>query len=138
MVKKAVLKIAVYQKRGYYGVFLSKQAYWYPIFRLMGDWELLPPKSPQSFCTFLEELFEGKKISGPKARLCGRDDLRQAGIAPFSNHEALKWKDLEQEELINTQEAKFNRYCEIVDIFMKILGEEAFKKGIMLDDWLKE
>lgn len=138
LVKKAVLKIAVYQKRGYYGVFLSKQAHWYPIFRLMGDWELLPPKSPQSFCTFLEELFEGKKISGPKARLCGRDDLRQAGIAPFSNHEALKWKDLEQEELINTQEAKFNRYCEIVDIFMKILGEEAFKKGIMLDDWLKE
>ena len=138
LVKKAVLKIAVYQKRGYYGVFLSKQAYWYPIFRLMGDWELLPPKSPQSFCTFLEELFEGKKISGPKARLCGRDDLRQAGIAPFSNHEALKWKDLEHEELINTQEAKFNRYCEIVDIFMKILGEEAFKKGIMLDDWLKE
>lgn len=138
LVKKAVLKIAVYQKRGYYGMFLSKQAYWYPIFRLMGDWELLPPKSPQSFCTFLEELFEGKKISGPKARLCGRDDLRQAGIAPFSNHEALKWKDLEQEELINTQEAKFNRYCEIVDIFMKILGEEAFKKGIMLDDWLKE
>ena len=69
LVKKAVLKIAVYQKRGYYGVFLSKQAYWYPIFRLMGDWELLPPKSPQSFCTFLEELFEGKKISGPKARL---------------------------------------------------------------------
>lgn len=138
LVKKAVLKIAVYQKRGYYGVFLSKQAYWYPIFRLMGDWELLPSKSPQSFCTFLEELFEGKKISGPKARLCGRDDLRQAGIAPFSNHEALKWKDLEQEELINTQEAKFNRYCEIVDIFMKILGEEAFKKGIMLDDWLKE
>lgn len=138
LVKKAVLKIAVYQKRGYYGVFLSKQAYWYPIFRLMGDWELLPPKSPQSFCTFLEELFEGKKISGPKARLCGRYDLRQAGIAPFSNHEALKWKNLEQEELINTQEAKFNRYCEIVDIFMKILGEEAFKKGIMLDDWLKE
>lgn len=138
LVKKAVLKIAVYQKRGYYGVFLSKQAYWYPIFRLMGDWELLPPKSPQSFCTFLEELFEGKKISGPKARICGRDDLRQAGIAPFSNHEALKWKNLEQKELINTQEAKFNRYCEIVDIFMKILGEEAFKKGIMLDDWLKE
>lgn len=101
LVKKAVLKIAVYQKRGYYGVFLSKQAYWYPIFRLMGDWELLPPKSPQSFCTFLEELFEGKKISGPKARLCGRDDLRQAGIAPFSNHEALKWKNLEQKELIN-------------------------------------
>lgn len=105
LVKKAVLKIAVYQKRGYYGVFLSKQAYWYPIFRLMGDWELLPPKSPQSFCTFLEELFEGKKISGPKARLCGRDDLRQAGIAPFSNHEALKWKDLEQEELINLNSA---------------------------------
>lgn len=47
-------------------------------------------------------------------------------------------ENLEQEELINTQEAKFNRYCEIVDIFMKILGEEAFKKGIMLDDWLKE
>lgn len=138
LVKKAVLKIAVYQKRGYYGVFLSKQAYWYPVFRLMGDWELLPPNSPQSFCTFLEELFEGKKISGPKARLCGRDDLRQAGIAPFSNHEALKWKDLGQEELGNTQEAKFNRYCEIVDIFMEILREEAFKKGIMLDDWLKE
>ena len=138
LVKKAVLKIAVYQKRGYYGVFLSKKVYWYPVFRLMGDWELLPSNSPQSFCTFLEELFEGKKISGPKARLCGRDDLRQAGIAPFSNHKALEWKDLKQEELGNTQEAKFNRYCEIVDIFMEILREEAFKKGIMLDDWLKE
>ena len=138
LVKKAVLKIAVYQKRGYYGVFLSKQAYWYPIFRLMGDWELLPPKSPQSFCTFLEELFEGKKISGPKARLCGRDDLRQAEVAPFSNHKALEWKCLKQEELVNTQEAKFNRYCEIVDIFMGILREEAFKKGIILDDWLKK
>ena len=138
LVKKAVLKIAVYQKRGYYGAFLSKKVYWYPVFRLMGDWELLPANSPQSFCTFLEELFEGKKFSGPKAPLCGRNDLRQAGVAPFSNHKALEWKDLEPEELDNTQDAKFNRYCEIVDIFMKILRNEALKKGIMLDVWLKE
>lgn len=138
LVKKAVLKIAVYQKRGYYGVFLSKKVYWYPVFRLMGDWELLPANSPQSFCTFLEKLFEGKKISGPKAPLCGRNDLRQAGVAPFSNHKALEWKDLEPEELDNTQDAKFNRYCEIVDIFMEILRNEALKKGIMLDVWLKE
>ena len=138
LVKKAVLKIAVYQKRGYYGMFLSKKVYWYPVFRLMGDWELLPSNSPQSFCTFLEELFEGKKISGPKAPLCGRNDLRQAGVAPFSNHKALEWKDLEPEELDNTQDAKFNRYCEIVDIFMEILRNEALKKGIMLDVWLKE
>lgn len=138
LVEKAVLKIAVYQKRGCYGVFLSKKVYWYPVFRLMGDWELLPSNSPQSFCTFLGKLFEGKKISGPKAPLCGRNDLRQAGVAPFSDHEALKWKDLEQEELVNTQDAKFNRYCEIVDVFMEILRNEAFKKGIMLDVWLKE
>lgn len=138
LVEKAVLKIAVYQKRGCYGVFLSKKVYWYPVFRLMGDWELLPSNSPQSFCTFLEKLFEGKKISGPKAPLCGRNELRQAGVAPFSDHEALKWKDLEQEELVNTQDAKFNRYCEIVDVFMEILRNEAFKKGIMLDVWLKE
>lgn len=138
LVKKAVLKIAVYQKMGYYGMFLSKKVYWYPVFRLMGDWELLPSKSPQSFCTFLEEQFKGKKISGPKAPLCGRDDLRQAEVAPFSNHKALEWKCLQQEELVNTQEAKFNRYCEIVDIFMGILREEAFKKGIILDDWLKK
>ena len=138
LVEKAVLKIAVYQKRGCYGVFLSKKVYWYPVFRLMGDWELLPSKSPQSFCTFLEEQFKGKKISGPKAPLCGRDDLRQAEVAPFSNHKALEWKCLKQEELVNTQEAKFNRYCEIVDIFMGILREEAFKKGIILDDWLKK
>ena len=138
LVKKAVLKIAVYQKRGYYGAFLSKKVYWYPVFRLMGDWELLPANSPQSFCTFLEELFEGKKISGPKAPLCGRNDLRQAGVAPFSNHKALEWKGLEQKELDNTQDAKFNRYCEIVDIFMEILRNEALKKGIMLDVWLKE
>lgn len=138
LVKKAVLKIAVYQKRGYYGAFLSKKVYWYPVFRLMGDWELLPANSPQSFCTFLGKLFEGKKISGPKAPLCGRDDLRQAGVAPFSNHKALEWKCLEQEELDNTQDAKFNRYCEIVDIFMEILRNEALKKGIMLDVWLKE
>ena len=138
LVEKAVLKIAVYQKRGYYGAFLSKKVYWYPVFRLMGDWELLPSHSPQSFCTFLEEQFKDKKKSGPTAPLCGRDDLRQAGVAPFSNHKALEWKKIEQEELGNTQAAKFNRYCEIVDIFMEILREEAFKKGIMLDNWLKE
>ena len=138
LVEKTVMKIAVYQKRGDYGVFLSKKVYWYPVFRLMGDWELLPSNSPQSFCTFLEEQFKGKKISGPKAPLCGRDDLRQAEVAPFSNHKALEWKCLQQEELVNTQEAKFNRYCEIVDIFMGILREEAFKKGIILDDWLKK
>ena len=138
LVKKAVLKIAVYQKRGYYDMFLSKKVYWYSVFRLMGDWELLPSKSPQSFCTFLEEQFKSKKISSPKAPLCGRDDLRQAEVAPFSNHKALEWKCLQQEELVNTQEAKFNRYCEIVDIFMGILREEAFKKGIILDDWLKK
>lgn len=50
----------------------------------------------------------------------------------------MEWKDLEQEELDNTQDAKFNRYCEIVDIFMEILRNEALKKGIMLDVWLKE
>lgn len=138
LVEKAVLKIAVYQKRGYYGAFLSKKVYWYPVFRLMGDWELLPSNSPQSFCTFLEEQFKDKKKSGPTAPLCGRDDLRQAGVAPFSNHKALEWKKMEQVELGNTQAAKFNRYCEIVDIFMEILREEAFKKGIMLDNWLKE
>ena len=138
LVEKAVLKIAVYQKRGYYGAFLSKKVYWYPVFRLMGDWELIPSNSPQSFCTFLEEQFKDKKKSGPTAPLCGRDDLRQAGVAPFSNHKALEWKKMEQEELGNTQAAKFNRYCEIVDIFMEILREEAFKKGIMLDNWLKK
>ena len=138
LVEKAVLKIAVYQKRGYYGAFLSKKVYWYPVFRLMGDWKLIPSNSPQSFCTFLEEQFKDKKKSGPTAPLCGRDDLRQAGVAPFSNHKALEWKKMEQVELGNTQAAKFNRYCEIVDIFMEILREEAFKKGIMLDNWLKE
>ena len=138
LVEKAVLKIAVYQKRGYYGAFLSKKVYWYPVFRLMGDWELIPSNSPQSFCTFLEEQFKDKKKSGPTAPLCGRDDLRQAGVAPFSNHKALEWKKMEQVELGNTQAAKFNRYCEIVDIFMEILRNEALKKGIMLDVWLKE
>lgn len=138
LVKKALMKIRVYQKKGSYGVLISKRAYWYPVFRLLSDWNLFPSNSPQAFCTFLEELFENKKITGPKALLCGRDDLRQAGTTVFSKHKALEWKNLSLDELGNTQEAKYNRYCDIVDAFMGILREEAFKKGIMLDDWLKK
>lgn len=138
LVKKALMKIRVYQKKGSYGVLISKRAYWYPVFRLLSDWNLFPSNSPQAFCTFLEELFENKKITGPKALLCGRDDLRQAGTTVFSKHKALEWKNLTLDELGNTQEAKYSRYCDIVDAFMGILREEAFKKGIMLDDWLKK
>lgn len=137
LVRKAVKEIAVYQKKNSYSLLLSSKAHWYPVFRLLVDWGFFASNSPQAFCDFLEKQFEGNKIQALKAHLCDRNDLRQAGTTVFTNHKALDWKNLSQEELGNTQEAKFNRYCDIVDVFMEILRKEASKEGVNIDELLK-
>lgn len=138
LASEAVKEIAVYQKKNSYSFLLSSKAHWYPVFRLLVDWGLFASNSPQAFCDFLEKQFEDNKSKSLKARLCDRNDLRQAGTAVFTNNKALNWACLEQKELGNTQEAKFNRYCSIVDVFMEILRKKASKKGVNIDELLED
>lgn len=138
LASEAVKEIAVYQKKDSYSFLLSSKAHWYPVFRLLVDWGLFASNSPQAFCDFLEKQFEDNKSKSLKARLCDRNDLRQAGTAVFTNNKALNWACLEQKELGNTQEAKFNRYCSIVDVFMEILRKKASKKGVNIDELLED
>ena len=138
LVREAVKEIATYQKKNTYSLLLSSKAHWYPVFRLLVDWGFFASNSPQAFCDFLEKQFEDNKSKSLKARLCDRNDLRQAGTAVFTNNKALDWKHLKQEKLGNTQEAKFRRYCDIVDVFMEILREAASKEGVNIDELLKD
>lgn len=138
LVREAVKEIATYQKKNTYSLLLSSKAHWYPVFRLLVDWGFFASNSPQAFCDFLEKQFEDNKSKSLKARLCDRNDLRQAGTAVFTNNKALDWKKLKQEELGNTQEAKFRRYCDIVDVFMEILREAASKEGVNIDELLED
>ena len=138
LVRKAVKEIATYQKKNSYSLLLSSKAHWYPVFRLLVDWGFFASNSHQAFCDFLEKQFEDNKSKSLKARLCDRNDLRQAGTAVFTNNKALDWKRLKQEKLGNTQEAKFRRYCDIVDVFMEILREAASKEGVNIDELLKD
>ena len=138
LVRKAVKEIATYQKKNSYSLLLSSKAHWYPVFRLLVDWGFFASNSHQAFCDFLEKQFEDNKSKSLKARLCDRNDLRQAGTAVFTNNKALDWKCLKQEKLGNTQEAKFRRYCDIVDVFMEILREAASKEGVNIDELLED
>lgn len=138
LVREAVKEIATYQKKNTYSLLLSSKAHWYPVFRLLVDWGFFASNSPQAFCDFLEKQFEDNKSKSLKARLCDRNDLRQAGTAVFTNNKALDWKHLKQEKLGNTQEAKFRRYCDIVDVFMEILREAASKEGVNIDELLED
>lgn len=138
LVRKAVKEIATYHKKNSYSLLLSSKAHWYPVFRLLVDWGFFASNSPQAFCDFLEKQFEDNKSKSLKAHLCDRNDLRQAGTTVFTNHKALDWKHLSQEELGNTQDAKFKRYCDIVDVFMEILREAASKEGVNIDELLED
>lgn len=138
LVRKAVKEIATYHKKNSYSLLLSSKAHWYPVFRLLVDWGFFASNSPQAFCDFLGKQFEDNKSKSLKAHLCDRNDLRQAGTTVFTNHKALDWKHLSQEELGNTQDAKFKRYCDIVDVFMEILREAASKEGVNIDELLED
>ena len=66
----------------------------------------------------------------PRVPVCKKKDLDQAAESIFDKTEAWAWESLSDEDVAGIQRAKFNRYCDIVSGFCKLLREEESLRGV--------
>ena len=136
LVDEAIQKMAAYRKPGDDDTLIRSQSDWYPVFRLMNDFDIFDSRSQTAFCEHLLSLYDRK---GPLSKLaphCHRKDLTQADVAPFNANDALKWATLPKEDSGKVRADKYNHYCDIVEAFMKLIKERANKRHLYLEDLL--
>ena len=136
LVDLVIPKIAVYKKKGCPEVLVKRQSDWFPVFRLLNGWGLFNMGTPTAFCKHLAHLYE--KIppeNTGRAPLCKWKDLAQVKSAPFE-YAALEWWKLDSGGLGSISLERFNRYCDIVNTFKKILGETACSENVNLREIL--
>lgn len=136
LVDLIIPKIAVYKKNGCPELLVKKQSDWFPVFRLLNGWGLFDMGAPTAFCKHLAHLYE--KLSPEnteRAPLCKWKDLAQVKSAPFE-YAALEWWKLDSGGLGSISLERFNRYCDIVNAFKKILGETACSENVNLREIL--
>ena len=136
LVDLVIPKIAVYKKNGCPELLVKKQSDWFPVFRLLNGWGLFDMKAPTAFCKHLAHLYEKLPPENTeRAPLCKWKDLAQVKSAPFE-YAALEWWKLDSGELGSISLERFNRYCDIVNTFKKILGETACSENVNLREIL--
>jgi len=136
LVDLIIPKIAVYKKNGCPELLVKKQSDWFPVFRLLNGWGLFDMGAPTAFCKHLAHLYEKLPPENTeRAPLCKWKDLAQAKSAPFE-YAALEWWKLDSGGLGSISLEKFNRYCDIVNTFKKILGETACSENVNLKEIL--
>lgn len=136
LVDLVIPKIAVYKKKGCPELLVKKQSDWFPVFRLLNGWGLFDMETPTAFCKHLAHLYEKLPPENTeRAPLCKWKDLTQAKSAPFK-YAALEWWRLDSGELGSISLERFNRYCDIVNTFKKILGETACSENVNLKEIL--
>lgn len=129
-------KIAVYKKKGCPELLVNRQSDWFPVFRLLNGWGLFNMETPTAFCKHLAHLYEKLPPENTeRAPLCKWKDLTQAKSAPFE-YAALEWWRLDLGELGSVSKERFNRYCDIVNAFKKILGTTASSENVNLKEIL--
>ena len=136
LVDLVIPKIAVYKKNGCPEVLVKRQSDWFPVFRLLNGWGLFNMETPTAFCKHLAHLYE--KIppeNTERAPLCKWKDLAQVKSAPFE-YAALEWWKLSSDKLGSVSLERFNHYCDIVNVFKKILGATAFLENVDLKEIL--
>ena len=136
LVDLVIPKIAVYKKKGCPEVLVKRQSDWFPVFRLLNGWGLFNMGTPTAFCKHLAHLYE--KIppeNTGRAPLCKWKDLAQVKSDPFE-YAALEWWKLDSDKLGSVSKERFNRYCDIVNAFKKILGATAFLENVDLKEIL--
>lgn len=136
LVDLVIPKIAVYKKKGCPEVLVKRQSDWFPVFRLLNGWGLFNMGTPTAFCKHLAHLYE--KIppeNTGRAPLCKWKDLAQVKSAPFE-YAALEWWKLSSDKLGSVSLERFNHYCDIVNVFKKILGATAFLENVDLKEIL--
>ena len=136
LVDLVIPKIAVYKKKGCPELLVNRQSDWFPVFRLLNGWGLFDMETPTAFCKHLAHLYEKLPPENTeRAPLCKWKDLTQAKSAPFK-YAALEWWRLDSGELGSISLERFNRYCDIVNTFKKILGETACSENVNLKEIL--
>ena len=132
LVDLVIPKIAVYKKKGCPEVLVKRQSDWFPVFRLLNGWGLFNMGTPTAFCKHLAHLYEKLPPENTeRAPLCKWKDLAQVKSAPFE-YAALEWWKLDSGGLGSISLERFNRYCDIVNAFKKILGETACSENVNL------
>lgn len=136
LVDLIIPKIAVYKKNGCPELLVKKQSDWFPVFRLLNGWGLFDMGAPTAFCKYLAHLYEKLPPENTeRAPLCKWKDLAQVKSAPFE-YAALEWWKLDSGGLGSISLERFNRYCDIVNAFKKILGETACSENVNLREIL--
>ena len=136
LVDLVIPKIAVYKKKGCPEVLVKRQSDWFPVFRLLNGWGLFNMGTPTAFCKHLAHLYE--KIppeNTGRAPLCKWKDLAQVKSEPFE-YAALEWWKLDSDKLGSISLERFNHYCDIVNVFKKILGATALLENVDLKEIL--
>lgn len=136
LVDLVIPKIAVYKKKGCSEVLVKRQSDWFPVFRLLNGWGLFNMETPTAFCKHLAHLYEKLPPENTeRAPLCKWKDLAQVKSAPFE-YAALEWWKLSSDKLGSVSLERFNHYCDIVNVFKKILGATAFLENVDLKEIL--
>lgn len=136
LVDLVIPKIAVYKKKGCPEVLVKRQSDWFPVFRLLNGWGLFNMGTPTAFCKHLAHLYE--KIppeNTGRAPLCKWKDLAQVKSEPFE-YAAQEWWKLDSDKLGSISLERFNHYCDIVNVFKKILGATALLENVDLKEIL--
>ena len=136
LVDLVIPKIAVYKKNGCPEVLVKRQSDWFPVFRLLNGWGLFNMGTPTAFCKHLAHLYEKLPPENTeRAPLCKWKDLAQVKSEPFE-YAALEWWKLSSDKLGSVSLERFNHYCDIVNVFKKILGATAFLENVNLKEIL--
>ena len=136
LVDLVIPKIAVYKKKGCPEVLVKRQSDWFPVFRLLNGWGLFNMGTPTAFCKHLAHLYEKLPPENTgRAPLCKWKDLAQVKSEPFE-YAALEWWKLSSDKLGSVSLERFNHYCDIVNVFKKILGATAFSENVDLKEIL--
>ena len=136
LVDLVIPKIAVYKKNGCPELLVKKQSDWFPVFRLLNGWGLFNMETPTAFCKHLAHLYEKLPPENTeRAPLCKWKDLAQVKSDPFE-YAALEWWKLSSDKLGSVSLERFNHYCDIVNVFKKILGATAFLENVDLKEIL--
>lgn len=136
LVDLVIPKIAVYKKKGCPEVLVKRQSDWFPVFRLLNGWGLFNMGTPTAFCKHLAHLYEKLPPENTeRAPLCKWKDLAQVKSDPFE-YAALEWWKLDSDKLGSISLERFNHYCDIVNVFKKILGETSYSENVDLKEIL--
>lgn len=136
LVDLVIPKIAVYKKNGCPEVLVKRQSDWFPVFRLLNGWGLFNMGTPTAFCKHLAHLYEKLPPENTeRAPLCKWKDLAQVKSDPFE-YAALEWWKLSSDKLGSVSLERFNHYCDIVNVFKKILGATAYSENVDLKEIL--